>query len=544
MLRKSRYWWAIVFCVVVALNGHTVASKFIVVFPFENETKNPTMEWIGESFVETLNEQLASPGLSPIGQEQRNAAYDRLGLPADGDFSQATLIKVGEELDADFALVGTYRFEQSEFVAFSELINLDSSRIEFEITETGPLDSLKKIQSRITWRILTHFDPGFPYSQEEFYKHFEEVPLSAFENYVRGKRALDNKSQLRYFLKAEHIDPTYSKAIFQIGKIYFQQKDYATSQLWLRRLTRTDRNFYTATFYLGLDYYFIRNFEAAAEAFSLLVNDLPLNEVFNNLGAALSRMGGSTQVAPNYQKAIDGDRGEPDFYFNLGYYFWKSGNFANAARYLRETLQLNPQDAEAAYLLANSLQAMKQADESSHYFRLASRLNPRSDGWTVSSLPPLERVKLNYDAEAYRDLKATLDSIQEQKLRGRSATERIATHIRRGIEFFDEQENREAIQEFDGALMLDPGLSEAHSYLARILEREGQWEQAVQEWKLVLQITDSVAAHTALAHLYYTLNRPQEARQEAEAALALDPDHREARDMKALLQEKTSATKK
>ena len=406
------------------------------------------------------------------------------------------------------------------------------------------MDALKKIQSRIAWRILTHFDSTFPYNQEDFYKQFGEVPLSAFENYVRGRRAVDSKSQLQYFLKAERIDPNYSNAIFQIGRIYFLQKDYATSQLWLRRITKEERHFHEAAFYLGLDYYFMKNFEKASAAFSSILTDLPLNEVFNNLAAALSRMGASTQVVRNYQKAIEGDPGEADFYFNLGYHFWKSGDQAPAARYLRESLQLNPQDAEAAYLLANSLETLKQADESSHYFRLASRLNPKAVSWTVASLPPLERVKLNFDAMAFRELKATLDSLQEQKLKNRPPAEQISEHMRRGSEYFEELRNQDAAREFERVLALDPNSSEAHGYLGRIHEREGELEEAIADWRNSLRAADSAMAHTALAHLYYTLNRPKEAEQEIAAALVLEPENREAIELRALLLEKPSPGKR
>ncbi|MBZ5535799.1 MAG: tetratricopeptide repeat protein [Acidobacteriia bacterium] len=507
-------------------------------------TKNPTMEWIGQSFVETLNEQLVSSWLSPVTEEQRNAIYERLGLPYDGDFSRATLIKVGEELDANYAVVGSYHYEQSEFSVAAELINVDASRLEATFGEKGPLDTLKKIQSRIAWRVLTHFDSIFPYNQEEFYKQFGEVPLSAFENYVRGRRAVDSKSQLQYFLKAERIDPAYSNAIFQIGRLYFQQKDYATSQLWLRRITKEERHFHEAAFYLGLDYYFMKNFDKAAAAFSSILTELPLNEVYNNLAAALSRIAGSTQVVRNYQKAIEGDPGEPDFYFNLGYYFWKSGDQGPAARYLRESLQLNPQDAEAAYLLANSLETLKQADESSHFLRLASRLNPKAVNWTAASLPPLERVKLNYDALAFRELRATLDFLQEQKLKNRPPAEQISEHLRQGVEYFDELRNQDAVREFERALALDPNLSEAHGYLGRIREREGELEDAIKEWKISLRAADSAIAHAALAHLYYNLNRPKDAEQEVAAALALEPENRDALELRALLQQKSSTGKR
>ena len=495
------------------------------------------MEWIGDSFVETLNDQLASPGLAPVSLEQRNAAYDLLGLPYDGDFSHATLFKVGEELDANYAVIGGFHLDGGVFSATAQLINLDRPRIEAEFTEKGPLDTFKRIQSRIAWRILAHFDPTFPLSQEDFYKQFGEVPLSAFENYVRGRRAVDSKSQLQYYLKAERLDPSYSKAIFQIGKIYFQQKDYATSQLWLRRLTKDDPHFYEASFFLGLDYYFLDNFEKSATSFTLLSHEVPLNEVYNNLGVALSRMGNSDQSIRDYLKAIDGDPGEPDFYFNLGYYYWNAKDYASALRYLREVVQLNPQDSEACYLLAQSLQSLKQTDESSRYLKMALRLNAKLSTWNPASLPPLERVKSNYDAEAFRELKEALEEIQRQKLKDRTPADQVSDHLRQGIEFYRSAQTTEAMKAFEAALKLDPRLSEAHYYLGLLREGRGEFEAAIREFKTALQISDTANSHLALAHLYYTLDRRPEAEREVAQALAIEPGNPEAKELAVLLRQ-------
>lgn len=537
---------AFVFLIVsiLASGSGTLQARPIVVFPFENMSRNTTIEWIGESFVETFNEQLEFSPLTPIRREQRNAAYDLLGLPYDRDFSVATLIKISGELDVPYALVGFFQYDSSVFSATARVINLETHQLEFEITEKGTLEELKKIQSRMAWRILTHFDSMFPTNQEEFYKQFGGVPLSAFENYVRGVHTLDRRSQLKYFLKAERIFPGYSKAIFRIGKIYFEDKDYSTALLWLRRISKEERHSREATFYLGLAYYFTNHFEKSAAAFTSLAAEVPLNEVFNNLAVALSRMGTSNQVVKNYQEAIQGDPGDPDFYFNLGYYYWKVSNFSSAVKYLRETLRLRSEDAEAVYLLALSLRSMQLQEQSTHYLKQAARLNPKVAAWKPGALPPLERVKLNYDAVSFRELKTTLDSLNEEKISRLPLAEHFSSHIKRGIRFYNELHDNDAAEEFKQALSLDPDSGEAHFYMGRIYEREGSYEQAIQEWKGSIHTPSAVEAHVALAHLYFTLERRREAEDQVEAALIIAPENAAAREMKSLLQQGSQLGKK
>ncbi len=79
---------------------------------------------------------------------------------------------------------------------------------------------------------------------------------------------------------------------------------------------------------------------------------------------------------------------EPDYHFNVGYVLWKRGEFERAAESFRAVLARNPEDAAATLLLGRCLK----------------RAGPRTgDSKSVS-----ERLKLNYEEAAWRQLKAAL----------------------------------------------------------------------------------------------------------------------------------------
>jgi tetratricopeptide (TPR) repeat protein len=156
-------------------------------------------------------------------------------------------------------------------------------------------------------------------------------------------------------------------------------------------VNRTDSHYLEAQFLLGLSRYYRGNFEDAEKSFEIVAGSVPLNEVYNDLGAAQSRSNRFPVAAENFRKAIEGDSSDPDYHFNLGYTLWKSQRFAEAAESFRAVLQRNPQDGEATLLLGRCLKedGPRAGD-------------PRSEG--------RERIKTNYEETAYRELKAELES--------------------------------------------------------------------------------------------------------------------------------------
>jgi Flp pilus assembly protein TadD len=157
---------------------------------------------------------------------------------------------------------------------------------------------------------------------------------------------------------------------------------------WLERVDRTDSHYLEAQFLLGICRYHSGDFAGAEAAFRLVAESAPLNEVVNNLGAAQSRRN-EPETIENFKKALEGDSGDPDYHFNLGYALWKRGRFDDAAQSFRAAVARKPTDTEATTMLGRCLN--KSAPRPG---------DPRSDG--------LERLKLTFEESAYRQLKAEL----------------------------------------------------------------------------------------------------------------------------------------
>jgi Tfp pilus assembly protein PilF len=157
---------------------------------------------------------------------------------------------------------------------------------------------------------------------------------------------------------------------------------------------------------------------------------------------------------------------------------------------------------------------------------------------------PQPRLKKNFDERAFRLLSLAVHNALEERLAGMPADEHAAVHKSRGKNFVSEGRLSEAERELEEATSLVPGDRDARMSLAQVLEAEGKHQEAAGEFQIALKLQDSFAGHIGLARVYISLGRPEQARQEVEAALKLDPGSREAQELLRQIPSHPSAAKK
>jgi tetratricopeptide (TPR) repeat protein len=388
------------FALLLLLLAVSARADAVLVIPFFNLSSSSSLDWIGVSIAQALREGLASEGLLVLDRQEREEAYRRLSIRPYARLTRATVIKVAEALDAGEVIYGEFEVLLGEGAVAGGSPGslritahlLDASRLRKgpEFGEAGALEDLTKLQNDLAWQALRILAPGSTPSAEEFQKARPPVRVNAMENYVRGLVASSAEQKHRFFTQAARLDDGFSQPCFELGRLYWEKKEYRLAAPWLARVRATDPHYLEANFLLGLCRYRTADYDGAQRAFELVSRTLPLNEVFNNLGAALSRRN-RPGALENFRKALEGDPADPDYYFNVGYVLWKAGDFSAAADAFRAVLDRNPEDALSTLMLGRCLNrsGLRPGD-------------PRSEG--------LERLKYNYEERAYRQLKATLGS--------------------------------------------------------------------------------------------------------------------------------------
>jgi tetratricopeptide (TPR) repeat protein len=375
----------------------SLRAETVVVLRFFNHANAAGLDWIGESVAESVQDSLASEGLLVLGREDKAEAFRRLSLRPGAELTHASILKVGDALDAARVIYGYYELLPADPGAASKgslritarILYLKETRQGPAFSELGALEDLAELEARLGWQALRQLDPRGAGSEEDFLKVRPPVRIDAVENYVRGLLSADAEQRQHMFMQAARLDEHYSPPCFQLGKSYWEKKEYKVAAGWLARVGPFDRRYLEAQFFLGLCRFHSEDYAGAANSFKLVAQAMPLNEVFNNLGAAEASRNDYPAAIANFRKALEGDSGDPDYHFNLGYAEWRAGDYAAAAESFRAVLERAPGDDEATLLLVRS----KQSDGARPG---EQRLEDRV------------RVKTNYDEEAYRQLQAEL----------------------------------------------------------------------------------------------------------------------------------------
>lgn len=377
--------------------GGILHGGTVLVLPFFNHTQSANLDWIGESIAESVGDSLASQGLLTLERADRLEAYRRQSLRPGAELTHASILKIGQALDASSVVYGYYDLtpnpanpqSKGTLRLTAQILDLKHTHLEPEYGESGALEDLAAIEVRLGWQTLKQLAPATSLTEEAFLKDRPPVRIDAVENYIRGLLTSNPEQRAKFFSAAARLAAHYSPPAFQLARIYWEKKDYHDASTWFERVARSDPRYLEAQFYLGLSHFYSGDYAAAERSFSLVAQELPLNEVWNDLGAAQARQKKLDEAAASFKKAVDGDDADPDYRFNLGYTQWRAGNFSAAVESLRAATQRNPNDQEATALLGR---ALKQDGPRAG--------DPRGEN--------RERVTTKYEEEAYRQLQAEL----------------------------------------------------------------------------------------------------------------------------------------
>jgi tetratricopeptide (TPR) repeat protein len=339
-----------------------VAGDSIVVASFSNRTADTNLDWIGESLSEAVREALATAGLQAVRRPDRQQALRKLALPASGQITIASAVRLGESLNANLLIAGQFELlpdpasaeSRGSLRVAARVIDLSRVAQKAEFSGTGALEDLAMIQAQIAWQVLNAIHPGGQLSREEFTRRHPAVKITALENYIRGLMAATMEQQHRFFTQAYRLDPTLWQPCYYLGRMHWEQENFREAAGWLEKIPRDSASYQEAIFLLGISKFQIGEFEDALKAFQLLASEKPDPEILNNLGAAQWKLN-QPDALSNLRRALDAVPTDPDYHFNVGYALWKKGDYEEAADRFRAVLDREPDDQDAILLLGRCL---------------------------------------------------------------------------------------------------------------------------------------------------------------------------------------------
>ena len=493
--------------------GHVV-----LVLPFDNRSGNPNLNWIGDSFPDTLNQRLSSAGFLPITRDDRLFALDHLGLPPDFRPTRATTIRMAQTLDADYVIVGSYNLQEQRISVQAQVLEIYRLRLSAPLLDSAEMGRLFDVENAIAWKVARQISPHFEVAEQTFVSASAGIRLSAFENYIRGSDATTATERIKRLETAVAESPNYAAAQLALGKELYADRDYDRAAATLARVPLSARQALEANFYLGMARFNEAKYAEAEQAFAFVALKLPLPEVLNDEGVSLTRQKKDGTVF--FRRASTEDPNDADYRYNLATAEYQHGDFAAALSDVQRCLELHPADVEAAEL--KSLIS-------------AGRGPARVAG---SGFEPTTRLRRTYSEASFRQATFQMDQMRLLRTAVLPPAQAAGEYAHTGEDYLRSGLLPEAEQEFDLALRVNPNSAAAHAGVAKVREQSGSLEEARTEAEKAIRIEPSADAYLTLARLDMRRDDYSSAAADVRKALEIEPNNLAAAEMHKALEQR------
>jgi tetratricopeptide (TPR) repeat protein len=509
-------------------SAQETASRTLVM-PFENPQGDARVIWLGEGSSLLLTEYLEHYGSATVTRDERMRAFERLQLPPAAALSHATMIKVGQFVEAADVLVGSYELAGDQVTVHVRRIALEAGRLTPEVVERGPLSELFQVYDRAAMRLSGRSTPAPPALARTLL-----ASPQAFEAYVKGLLSETPSMQRTFLEQALKAAPADDRIRLALWQVHTNTGDHLRALDVSSAVPASSLYFREARYLSALSQIDLKRDEEAFTTLRALQADARSPEVLNAMGVVQLRRGGNPpggKATYFFSQASQSDPDDPDYFFNLGYAYAVEKDLPAAIYWLREAVRREPADGDAHYVLAMSLLQTGASLEAVRERELAERLSSRYENAKTKTpgadpVPRgLERLKDYLERPGAR-VDSTIATTGQ-----RDQAELATYHLEAGRRAFAREADRTAEEELRRAIYLSPYLAEAQLLLGRVQLRGGRTAEAIQALKIALWSEESATGQVLLAEAYRQSHDIDSAKQAVERALVLDPQSAEARTL-------------
>jgi predicted Zn-dependent protease len=511
-----------------------VPRERLLVVPFENAPREGKYYWMSEAAAILLADDLEAFGVGTIPRDQRLKAFERLQLPSTVPLTEATYIRLGQSIGAAQVVLGSFSVVDGQLTASARAIRLDTGRMRPAVDASAPLSEFFGVFERLARQLLP---PGLSTPDRLDLDH---GTLGVFENYVKGLVAETAAAQVRFLEAALKLQPTFSPARLALWQVLSTEGDHARAAAVALAVPANSRAFRQSRFLAALSKLRLRQYDEAFSALKTLLDQSPSAALYNDLGVVQARRTAtpeSGRATYYFTKAAETDPEDPDYAFNVGYAYWFEHDPQAAVYWLKEAVRRNPADGDAHYVLAAALASTSAPVEAAREKELARQLSSTYEEWerrpnaAAEPVPRgLERLREEMDPPRLALIESALAPAEQKDQR-----DLAAFHAERGQRMYERQEDSAAAEELRRSLYLSPYQPGVHLLLGRIYLRNGRAAEAIQALKISIWSQETAAAHAVLGDAYLQAKDVAKARAELQAAVRIDPQDADARQLAAKL---------
>ncbi len=280
--------------------------------------------------------------------------------------------------------------------------------------------------------------------------------------------------------------------------------------------------------------------------------------VYQNLAAELNRLGRSDEALAAAGTAVEKDPDSAVTHNTLGLALLETERYEEAEKHLRRALEISPRYAHAWQNLADLQRRQGQHEAALEFFRKALEINPADAlvhagiGHTLFQLDRYDdavaSIKRAFSIDpdllqTHRDLNLVLGWALHKTGRTDQAGRYLSNILGKEAQdangflqiadtFRITEEYERAVEAYRRALEMDPGHAQARAGLGDALYRLQRYEEAIDSMQQALALQPDQPSAPALHYLtgesWQALNRPEQAQEQYESALRINPEFDDA----------------
>jgi tetratricopeptide (TPR) repeat protein len=308
--------WFVAACALLAVYAPSPASesKRLVVVPFDNETGEASLYWIGEAFAIGLTDHLLAAGIETVDVERRRGALVEIGLGSDAPVSMASAILLARRVNASLALLGEVRLATGHRLEVSgHLVDVESRELDQPVTLTGEVNDLHELQNRFARAVLPQGRKRGGHAHVSPLEALEEVPLSSFELYVKAVSTDDLDRRRGLLDGALEADPLYAEALVERARLEIDEGRPQDAFVWLDRV-QVEKMSFPERFWLvrGDAVAATGDHGSAVDLYQKALKARPLPAAHFRLAAVLARQGKLVEARREVEAGLSIDPGDPE----------------------------------------------------------------------------------------------------------------------------------------------------------------------------------------------------------------------------------------
>jgi len=186
----------------------------IGVMPFENVTKDSSLDWLSMGIPETItSDLLVIKGIVLVDRLQLRKVLREQGLQLTGAIDEATAVKVGKLIGADILVVGAFQKQAQTMRLTARFVNVQTGGILQTAKATGKLNDIFDLQDQIVKDLVKNLN--IELKQNELIQLAEKPTesLEAYEHFGKGsllEARKDYPGALKELQKATTADSKFA----------------------------------------------------------------------------------------------------------------------------------------------------------------------------------------------------------------------------------------------------------------------------------------------------------------------------------------------